>query len=146
MLDGTRNVEDIVFSTGMEPLAVYQVLAGLLTLDLVQVLVRGNEGYSLDGSSSADVLDRRRLEDKVEQTRHADYFTILGISKQATPYEVTQAHKKQLQEYAQNGFSEPVRTQYKRELQEIERVLDDAFEVLRDDSLRLAYARNLPHH
>ena len=144
MLDGTRNIEEIVFSTGLGPLAIYQVMAGLLTLDLVQVLVRGNEGYNLDGSSSADLLDRRRLEDKVEQTRHQDYFTILGISRQATPYEIAQAHKKQIQEYAATNFSENICKQYKRELNEIERVLDDAFEVLQDDGLRLAYARNLP--
>mgnify|MGYP001300311649 FL=1 len=144
MLDGTRNIEEIVFSTGLGPLAIYQVMAGLLTLDLVQVLVRGNEGYNLDGSSSADLLDRRRLEDKVEQTRHQDYFTILGISRQATPYEITLAHKKQVQEYATMNFSEAIRKQYKRELNEIERVLDDAYEVLQDDGLRLAYARNLP--
>ena len=144
MLDGTRNIEEIVFSTGLGPLAIYQVMAGLLTLDLVQVLVRGNEGYNLDGSSSADLLDRRRLEDKVEQTRGQDYFTILGVSRQATPYEITQAHKKQIQEYAPTNFSDAVCNQYKRELIEIERVLDDAYDVLQDDSLRLAYARNLP--
>ncbi|MBT6433354.1 MAG: DUF4388 domain-containing protein, partial [Deltaproteobacteria bacterium] len=144
MLDGTRNIEEIVFSTGLGPLAIYQVMAGLLTLDLVQVLVRGNEGYNLDGSSSADLLDRRRLEDKVEQTRHQDYFTILGVSRQATPYEITQAHKKLIQEYAPTNFSDAVCNQYKRELIEIERVLDDAYDVLQDDSLRLAYARNLP--
>ena len=42
------------------------------------------------------------------------------------------------------NFSEAIRKQYKRELNEIERVLDDAYEVLQDDGLRLAYARNLP--
>ena len=139
MLDGTRNIEEIVFSTGLGPLAIYQ--AWLASDGFGSGSGSWQQGYNLDGSSSADLLDRRRLGDKVEQTRHQDYFTILGISRQATPYEIPGTQK--AGQVRSDEFLREYHKQYKRELNEIEGP-DDAFEVLQDDGLRLAYARNLP--
>ena len=121
-------------------------MTAMLTLGFAQVAVRGSEGFRLDGTSAADAVDRRRIEDKVEQTRHQNYFAILGLTPHATPYEIQRAYRRIQQEFSVGNFSEKIRSQHGRELNEIERVVEDAWEVLRDDSLRMAYARNLPGH
>ena len=47
LVDGTRSIEDIVFSTGAEANEVYVVLAALLALGHAQVVVRGIEGIEV---------------------------------------------------------------------------------------------------
>ncbi|MEO1173192.1 MAG: DUF4388 domain-containing protein, partial [Myxococcota bacterium] len=144
LVDGTRNIEDIVFSTGLGAQRVYQVLAALLATESAEVLVRGIEGVNPDGTSAADDIDRSRIREKYEHIRNADYFHILGVSRRATPYEVDRAFDRNRREYSQGRFSESIRGELEEELAEIEQVLLDARDILSDESLRDAYARNLP--
>ncbi len=144
LVDGTRNIEDIVFSTGLGAQRVYHVLASLLATDTVEVLVRGIEGVNPDGTSAADDIDRTRIREKYEHVKNADYFHILGVSRRATPYEVERAFDRNKREFSHGRFSEAIRNELEEELQEIEQVLVDARDILTDESLRDAYARHLP--
>ncbi len=144
LVDGTRNIEDIVFSSGLEALRVYHVLVGLVLLGYAEVLVRGLEGNAKDGVLTADGIDKNRILDKIEQIRQLDYFQILGVAKSATPYEIDRAYERNLAEFEPNRFSSSLREQMFEELGEITRVLADAREVLRDEQVRDAYARHLP--
>lgn len=144
LIDGTRSIEDLVFGSGCAELRVYQTVAALVALGRIEVVVRGVEGLDASGGSTADTIDRARIREKLEQARHADYFQILGIARTATPYEVTRAYERLRQELAAERFSELVRTELKDEIEEIARVLDDAREVLRHETLRDSYARHLP--
>ncbi|MEM6731102.1 MAG: DUF4388 domain-containing protein, partial [Myxococcota bacterium] len=144
LLDGTRNIEDIVFSTGLGAQRVYHVLASLVATDAVEVLVRGIEGVNPDGTSAADDIDRTRIREKYEHVRNADYFHILGVSRRATPYEVERAFDRNKREFSHGRFSEAIRSELEEELAEIEQVLLDARDILADESLRDAYARHLP--
>jgi hypothetical protein len=143
LVDGTRNIEDLVFSSGLEALAVYHVLAALVFMGYVKVTIRGIEGVSADGTTSGDAIDRERIQDKLNHVRQLDYFQVLGIPRSATAYEVERAFTRARREFEESRFSEGVCRDLHRELLEIERVIEDAHEVLRDDSLRQSYARHL---
>lgn len=143
LLDGTRSVEDLVFSTGLGELRTYQLLLGLMVIQYAQVLVRGIESSDMDSRGYADAIDRERILDKVEQVRKLDYFQILGVPRNATPYEITRAHQRILKEFDPDRYGDAIRGDLHDELLEINRVLDDARQVLADEDLRQAYARHL---
>jgi len=143
-VDGTRSIDDLVFTTGLEPQSVYVVLGALLSLGWAEVVVRGEEGINRDGSSAADTIDSNRIKEKLRAVRELDYFAVLGVSRSATPFEMERAFERLSQEYAPDNFSEQIRRDFHDGLAEIEEVLTDAYAVLRDDNLRQSYARNLP--
>jgi hypothetical protein len=144
LLDGTRSIEDLVFSTGLSVQRVYQVLAALLAVNYADMRVRGIEGVNEDGTSASDAIDRQRIVAKAEQVRKLDYFQILGVPQAATAYEIDRAYERAVHEFHASRFSEAVRREHSEALLEIERVLEDARQVLRDETLRDAYARHLP--
>ncbi len=144
LVDGSRNVDDIVFSSGLGALRVYHVLSALCATGYAEVAVRGIEGLSLNGATDLDGIDRQRILERVEQVRQADYFQILGISRGATTYEVEAAFDRITRELAPPRLSPAIRGALKNEIDEIERVLEDARDVLRDQRMRESYARNLP--
>ena len=143
LLDGTRSIEDLVFSTGLSAQHVYQVLATLTTVGHAEVRVRGIEGVGEDGASAGDDIDRRRIVEKVEQVRKLDYFQILGVPQAGTAYEIDRSYDRALADFKPERFSEAVRRDLGEELLEIARVLDDAREVLKNDAVKEAYARHL---
>ena len=143
LVDGTRSVEDLVFSTGLDALGVYHVLASLLFMGYAEVTIRGIEGMEADGTSTGDIIDRDRIRDKLDHVRTLDYFQVLGVPRTATTYEVERAFSRVSQEFEEVRFSDVIRRDMHQELQEIERVLDDAREVLKNDVLRDAYARSV---
>lgn len=144
MVDGTRSIEDMVFSTGLAAENVYVILHTLIALGRAHVAVRGIEGLNADGSSAVDHIDAERIREKLEQVSRHDYFQILGVTDDATPYEIDRAFERCEREFDRSRFSEAIRRQFHGQLLEIGRVLEDAREVLRDESVRDAYARNLP--
>ncbi|MBI5508853.1 MAG: DUF4388 domain-containing protein [Deltaproteobacteria bacterium] len=143
LLDGTRSIEDLVFSTGLSAQRVYQVLTALVALDYAEIRVRGIEGVDADGASAGDEIDRRRIHEKVEQVRKLDYFQILGVQQAATTYEIDRAYERMLADFKAERFSSAVNRELAEQLLEIARVFDDAREVLKNDALRAAYARHI---
>jgi DNA-binding response OmpR family regulator len=144
LLDGTRSLEDVVFSTGQEPLTVYHLTCALCALGLAEVIVRGLEGAARAGGENGEVIDQGRIKDKLEQVRSLDYFTMLGVTRTATPYEIDRAYEHVRGDFHPARFSQGVQEGLRDELSEIEQVLGEARLVLRDERLRDAYARHLP--
>jgi CheY-like chemotaxis protein len=144
LVDGTRSIEDLVFGTELEPLSVYQVLAAAVAAGSAKVLVRGLETSPKD-SAGSDAVDRNRIMDKLEQARQVDYFQMLGLPRQATPYEIEHALARHEREFAASRFSSTLHDQLREELTEINAVLAEARLVLSDEALRQAYAAHLPN-
>jgi hypothetical protein len=143
LFDGTRSVEDAVFATGVGLLRVYQILGAMAAMNLAQVRVRGVEGLDQSGATSGDSIDRQRIRDKVEQVRDQDYFQILGLARNATPYEIERAAGKLLQDFSPERFSTPVRRELAEEIVEITDTINQAYAVLSNDRLREAYAQHI---
>lgn len=144
LIDGTRSVEDLVFSTGLAVEQVFQLLAALLAMDILEIRVRGIEGFDEDGQVGAgESIDRERIEEKLEQVRKLNYFQILGVAATATAYEVDRAYERAMFEFDPSHFSSGIQNELSEELREIGNVLEEARLVLRDDKLRVSYARNV---
>ena len=110
----------------------------------IQTLMRDHRGFDLD---IANGVDARRIEARLIDVRNQDYFAVLGLRSNATEYEVERAYRRALTEFSGDNFSPTLSQSYREALSEIRRVLDDAYEVLRDNRLRERYAKAVggPH-
>lgn len=142
LLDGTRSIEDLVFSSGMSEERVYQLFTALEALGLLTVAVRGTESQA-DNTASSDAIDRARIKERFELAKKADYFDFLSISPTATEFDIERALAGARKLYAVDRFARGVAAELAGELKEIERVLADAEYVLRDTRLRDAYVQHL---
>ena len=142
LLDGTRSIEDLVFSSGLSEERVYQLFTALEALGLLTVAVRGQTALE-DNSENSDAIDRARIKERFELAKKADYFEFLSIPSSATEFDIERALAGARKLYAVERFAARVSNELTLELQEIERVLADAEYVLRDARLRDAYVQHL---
>ena len=139
-VDGLRSVEELLFETGFEPLAGLQILHALALGRFVEIAVRG-----LPADLTLDVeaaIDLARVAEKYEQVRTASYFEVLGVDRAATRYEVQEAYDRLAREFEpgrQKSFVDPA---LRERLEEIQRVLAEARDVLADEWLRESYTRH----
>jgi 3-keto-L-gulonate-6-phosphate decarboxylase len=88
-------------------------------------------------------IDVARVKEKLEQVRRADYFTILGLGRVATPHEVRAAAERLTAEFQAERFRGHQEEGLPARLEEIRRVVADAREVLADPFLREEYERGM---
>jgi CheY-like chemotaxis protein len=140
LADGLRTVDEIASASPIDALSARQVLAALVLVGTLAV--RTFQGGRPIAAAAA-AIDLARVREKLDQVRRADYFTILGVGRLSTPYEIREAADRLLAEF------DPVRYQGVREdglparLAEILRVVADAKDVLADDRLRDEYLHGL---
>jgi hypothetical protein len=89
-------------------------------------------------------VDKERVLAKRAQVEESDYFTVLGLGRDATSYEIARAFERLKREFAPDRFVESVRGELAAALSEIAEVLDEAQRVLGDEQLRRAYRSRLP--
>jgi len=138
-IDGLRTLEDLWVEGGSEPLAGLQILYALVVGGRVEIAVRG-----LDVARPPEVdaaIDRARITEKYQQIRNANYFEILGLTAQATTTEIQRAYERLSQEF--QPWRHPVAPEVQERLEEIQRVLGEARDVLADEALREGYTRHL---
>jgi CheY-like chemotaxis protein len=141
LADGLRTLDEIAADGRLDPLSARQVLAALVEVGALEVRIRG-AGPSTAGGADPSV-DLLRLQEKLEQVRRADYFTILGLSRTATPYEIRAGAERLLADLGAGrwaGVSDPG---VRERLDEVRRVVSEARDVLTDDELRAAYLQGL---
>jgi CheY-like chemotaxis protein len=140
LADGLRTLDEIAAASPLDPLSTRQVLAALVLVG--SLAVRTFQG-GRPAAQAAAAIDLARVRDKLDQVRRADYFTILGVGRLCTPHEIREAYERLRAEF------DPRRYQGLREdglpgrLDEIQRVVADARDVLADDRLRAEYLRGL---
>ena len=81
------------------------------------------------------------MEHRIRLCREADYFTLLGLSPEASTYEIRKAHEALTQELTPGYLSVIDAMDLNDQLAEVRYVIDEAFEVLSDEILREAYRR-----
>lgn len=79
-----------------------------------------------------------RVRTRSALVEEGDYFTILGITRSATGYEVDRAHRELLQEYAEQRLT-PRTLHLRKELESLRGAIDEAHLVLQDDVRRKRY-------
>lgn len=144
--DGERSLADIAERSSIGLLPVYQLAYGLVALQAAQVVRLDDEAAAEDTEADGeaeDAIDRQRVLAKLALVSEADYFALLGVRRDATGFEIQRAYEAARQDYASEVFSPVVRRALADEIAEINEMLDEAYRVLRDDTLRHAYLRNL---
>jgi len=153
LFDGRRSLGDVAATARREGWgedAVYPLAYALVALGLARPIGRVDTdgGRATTGVSAAttagDVaIDRERVLAKHAHVKEADYFTVLGVRRDATAFEVKRAYETARRDYSPEVFPAEVAADLSAELGEIAVVLDEAQKILRSDRLRASYLSNL---
>jgi hypothetical protein len=155
LFDGRRSLGDIVGLSRLDETAVYQLAHGLVALSRARVVERTREGTdsghrttgvsapvsSITGAADASI-DRERVLAKHAHVREADYFTVLGVRRDSSGFEIMRAYDAARRDYAAESFSPEVQRELAGELRDIAVVLDEAFRILRADEIRADYLKH----
>jgi len=140
LADGLRTLDEIAAASPLDPLSTRQVLAALVLVGTLAV--RTFQG-GRPAAQAAAAIDLARVRDKLDQVRRADYFTILGVGRLCTPHEIREAYERLRTEFDPRRYQGPREDGLLGRLDEIQRVVADARDVLVDDFLRAEYLRGL---
>jgi hypothetical protein len=138
--DGLRTLDEVLAQSPLDALSTRQLLSALVLVGALAVKV------VQAGRPSAQVsagIDLARVKEKLEQVRRADYFTILGLGRLATPHEVRASAERLSAEFQAERYRGHQEEGLPARLEEIRRVVSDAREVLADPLLREEYQRGL---
>ena len=138
--DGLRTLDEVLAQSPLDALSTRQLLSALVLVGALGVKVV-QAGRPVAQVSAG--IDLARVKEKLEQVRRADYFTILGLGRVATPHEVRAAAERLTAEYQAERFRGLQEEGLPARLEEIRRVVADAREVLADPFLREEYQRGL---
>ncbi len=138
--DGLRTLDEVLGASPLDALSTRQLLAALVLIGAlgVKVVQAGRPAAQVSA-----VIDLARVKEKLEQVRRADYFTILGLGRVATPHEVRAAAERLTAEFQAERYRGHQEEGLPARLEEIRRVVADAREVLGDPFLREEYERGL---
>jgi hypothetical protein len=161
--DGRRTIAALAERVRLGRLAVYQLAYPLCAFGVARVRRPGEVdapdapdgvsgpggGEGADGAEGgegdADLhIDRKRIQARHALVEDGDYFTILGVRRDATAFEIQRAYEAACRDHAPAELAPALRHELQRELADIRDVLDEAYQVLRDDALRSAYLAHLP--
>jgi DnaJ-class molecular chaperone len=68
---------------------------------------------------------------------------LLGVRRDASGFEIKRAYEAARRDYARDNFPPEVRTELSDEIEAINEIIDEAYQILRDDGLRVSYLTNL---
>jgi CheY-like chemotaxis protein len=144
-IDGQADLPAVARASGLAVAAVLPLAWALIVLGYVtarrEVAEVADETSHVGESDLA--IDRERVRARWQLVAEADYFALLGVRRDATSFEIRRAYEAARRDFAAEGFPGELRHELARELDDIATVLDEAFRVLRDDSLRREYLAHL---
>jgi hypothetical protein len=142
-LDGTADLDQVARASGAGLETVYQLAWCLALLGLVAPRRKDEDGdVGLVGESDLRI-DRERVRARAALCADADYFALLGVRRDATGFEIRRAYEAARKDFAPESFAPELRRELAADLDDIAAVLDEAYQVLRDDPLRSAYRSHL---
>lgn len=169
LVDGVRTLAEIesqvaALRSGLGEVALYALLFGLTAIGAARrgadeapvdvraastlvthssALERRAGGRDSEARPNDRAVDRERLLAKRTQIGDADYFTVLGLGRDATTREIDRAFVRLRADFAPDRFAETVRDELALALSEIGEVLAEAHRVLMDEGVRDAYRSHL---
>jgi Domain of unknown function (DUF4388) len=152
LFDGRRTLAEVVVQSRIDATSVWQLAHALCALGLARAYAQGREHaeaarHAAQPSSLAGAaeiaIDRERVLAKHSHVLEADYFQVLGVRRDASAFEIKRAWEASRRDYAPEAFSAEVQQELGDALREIAAIVDEAFRVLRDGSVRTQYLENL---
>ena len=146
-IQGTTIGEALASAGDADYAAVLYALVSLGVCDVVRAIgapPRSQAAVSA-APSSVDLLDeeaiRARVRARMQLVDEGDYFAVLGVAKDATGYEVKRAFLDLRRTFEPSRLLTPGLTDLVEDVRKIASVLDEAYEILRDEGRRERYRR-----
>lgn len=124
------------------------VLYALTVLDVLaakEMQPRAVKGPRARDAEGPDSIDDAALRAKIQARRalvdEGDYFALLGVSRQATGYDIRRSYVELRRQFDPGQVLRPNTLDLKEDVGTILEVLDEAYEILRDQSRRERYRR-----
>lgn len=134
---------DAEIASVVHALALLGVVDVIPAPDFVKSRDRGGMGDG--GADDVALLDeeaiRGRVRARVELVDEGDYFAVLGISRDATSYEIRRAFLELRRTFEPSRILTPRVADLTTDVQKIVSVLEEAYEILRDNARRERYRR-----
>ena len=137
-IDGETSIEELVMASGLRQEVGLKALLVAKLLGVIDV-----KAPAFEGALAAPELDARRLEAKFEQVQEADYFSVLGLSRQSGAEEVRRAFARLAAEFDPIKYSSHPDAVVQQRAQVVYLALEEAARALEDDRRRTEYARHL---
>jgi hypothetical protein len=145
-----RSIEDVsvgelLARVGGEEFA--PTLLALVELGIVDAGASAAPAAALPNRPDLDAIDddavRARIEARRRLVEEADYFALLGVSRSATGYDVRKGYLSLRREFEPSRILTARTADLVDEVTTINEVLDEAYEILRDEARRERYRRAL---
>ncbi len=139
-IDGERTVQQLLSRDGRPPAtAGRKAVAVAVALGWLELRAPSQE----DAQAETVEVAAARLEARWAQVEDADYFTVLGLPRNAGPDEVARAFARLSAEYDPLRWSGHPDPRVQARAERMQALLSEAARALSDDGLRSAYARSL---
>ncbi len=132
-------------ATDPDIVAVVHGLSLLGVLDIVPSTERASNadprGVSLEAEALDDEAIRARVRARLSLVEEGDYFSVLGVPRDATSYEVRRAFVELRRAFEPTRLLSPRLIDLSDDVRKIVVVLEEAYEILRDVARRERYRR-----
>jgi len=139
-LDGRRSLAEFVAEPQADELELLALVYTLRTIERLDLVSARSE---LAAGADPAAIDIRRIQDRLKLSREGDYFVVLGLPRDACPIDVRRAHADLRETFSEGALEPTVVGGMKLEIEELRDLIDEAREVLIDESLRQAYLAHL---
>ena len=139
-LDGRRSLRELSSQTDVD---VPELLGLVYTLEVLGRLELDEQRRSVPADVDPVNIDVERIRDRLQLSRLGDYFAVLGVPRDASRIEVRRAHAQLRQTFSAEQLEADAREAMSDELDELFDLIEEAREVLVDESLRSAYLAHL---
>lgn len=139
-LDGRQSTRELLAAPQADERELLPLVYLLLTIERLSLEVPAKaEGPVADPRA----IDTNRIGHRLELARAGDYFATLNLPIDACRIDVQRAHTELHQTFADDALEPEVRASMKADLAELRDLLDEARDVLSDESLRSAYLAHM---
>jgi hypothetical protein len=143
-----RNVSDLLERAQVEVPELANVLFTLVELGVLRTRQSGPGAQRRQRRPiKPDIIDHEAVRARIQARRalveEGDYFALLGVSRTATGYDIRRAYTTLRQEFDPGSILTPLTADLGEDLGLVLEMLDEAYEILRDEVRRDRYRRAL---
>lgn len=150
--DGSTDLEQLAGQFELSLFEIRALFAGLAVLGIVHIQVV--DDHSVESQEVNEItqrfrrergyrVERLRVADKMNQVREGTYFQILEVAPRASGYEIRKAYRALSGQFAVERFATPELEDLSDDVVTVRHIVDEAYEVLRNLSVREAYRQSL---
>jgi curved DNA-binding protein CbpA len=149
LIDGSRNVQDILSLSPLDNLQTMKMLYALMNARLIEIKEKGqvredtiSEEVLKEPEGELDSAFIENVEELYNRLSSIDYYTILGITKWSTPDEIKKAYFKKAKEFHPDKHFSLMSETLKNKLNALFSHLTMAYKTLSHPQMKMEYDQN----